>query len=267
MSKPRFSQHFLRSPAVRSAILRAARLEPEDRVLEIGPGRGALTLALANQAQELTAVEIDPALAENMRTRFAGTPHRVVTGDILRVSLDALFGRLERPIKIVGNLPYAVTSPILEKILPWPHWERAVLLVQREVAHRMAARPGSRIYGILSLAVQLYARVEKVMGVTPEAFSPRPGVDSTVVVLTRLHSCPLPKELEPDFFHLAHAAFQHRRKKLANSLVLATALPKPSIEKWLSRHGLPDGIRAEALDLATYVRLSHPWSIFRREET
>jgi len=259
-------QHFLRDPRVIQTIIAAAELAPETTALEIGPGKGILTEALAPKVQKLIAVELDEALAQALQKRFAQTPSvQVIRSDFLKIRLDSLFPADQRPIKVLGNLPYAITSPILEKILAWPGWDSAVFLLQREVADRMRSGPGSRTFGILSLAVQLFAEVESLLKVKPGAFAPPPQVMSSVVRLRRKIRPEVAEELVPAFFDLAHGAFAHRRKTLVNSLAYHSAIAKKTVENWLQREGVDPGLRAETLGLEDYVRLSEKWANFRRE--
>lgn len=265
MHRPPLGQHFLRDSHVVQAIIHAADLSPRDAVLEIGPGKGALTQPLAVSVQQVVAVELDRNLAARLQTQFSSLSHcRIIHSDFLKLDLDRLFP-MAHGIKILGNLPYAITSPIFEKILPWPRWETAVFLVQREVGERMRSRPGSRTFGILSLAVQLFAAVEKVALVKPGAFSPPPRVHSMVVRLCRKKSALLPESEIPVFFDLVHAAFAHRRKTLTNSLAHYLPAPKEKVEQWLVRQHHDGTQRAETLGLEDYVQLAPAWSIFRRE--
>lgn len=257
-------QHFLRDPHVVQAILAAAELRLDESALEIGPGKGVLTSELIGRVGHLTAVELDASLAARLDERFRGNPKfRLVQGDFLKADLDALFPRT--PIKILGNLPYSITSPIFEKILAWPHWDTGVFLIQREVADRMRSEPGSRIYGILSLAVQLFAKVENIIQVKPGAFVPPPQVMSTVIRLRRKAAAEVPEKQIPAFFDLVHAAFAHRRKTLANSLAFYANLPKEKITLWLKRQRMSPDRRAETLGLPEYAQMAEAWSIFRRE--
>jgi len=265
---PRLSQHFLRDPLVVRTILEAADLQPDNRALEIGPGKGVLTEPLLERVQQLTAVELDRTLAARLQERFGDHPSwKLVQGDILRTDLQALFPEAspERPIKILGNLPYAITSPIFDKLLSWPGWNTGVFLVQQEVGDRMRSRPGSRSFGILSLAVQLFADVEKIRSVPPGAFVPPPRVRSMVIRLRRKSARVIPDSDIPAFFDLAHAAFAHRRKRLTNSLALFARAPKQKVEAWLRAQNVPLTARAESLRLEDYAHFANPWAIFRRE--
>jgi 16S rRNA (adenine1518-N6/adenine1519-N6)-dimethyltransferase len=266
--RPPLGQHFLRDPRVIRTILEAAELQPQDHVLEIGPGKGVLTEQLVHRAGRVIAVELDRTLGPRLQERFAEIPGwLLVQADILKTDLDTLFppASLEHPIKILGNLPYAITSPIFEKLLAWPHWETGVFLIQREVGERMRSQPGSRVYGILSLAVQLYAHVEMIASVPPGSFTPPPRVTSMVIRLRRKRERLLPDSDLPAFFDVVHAAFAHRRKTLANSLALYADMPKQKVEAWLHEQKVPSRQRAESLSLQDYAHLATPWAIFRRK--
>ena len=149
--------------------------------------------------------------------------------------------------------------------MPWTAWETGVFLIQREVAARITAQPGSRDYGILTLAVQLFEEAEMILHVQPGAFLPPPKVSSSVIRLRRKAHPLVAQTAIPDFFDLVHGAFAHRRKTIANSLAFHTKIPRPEVEKWLTANGLRPQARAETVALADYVKLSNAWSIFRRE--
>jgi 16S rRNA (adenine1518-N6/adenine1519-N6)-dimethyltransferase len=264
MHRPPLGQHFLRDAKALRTIVESAELQPTDTALEIGPGKGALTELLVPRVKRLVAVEFDRTLAPKLQERWASHGHvTVVQADILKTDLDPLFP--ESPVKVLGNLPYSITSPIFEKLLTWPKWETGVFLIQREVGARMQAKAGSRTYGILSLAVQLFAEVESILTVKPGAFVPPPNVTSLIVRLRRRPAPALAERDIPAFFDLAHAAFSHRRKTLANSLSLFAEIPKKNVEQWLQQQGVHGPLRAESLELVEYARLAAPWAIFRRE--
>lgn len=224
-------------------IARAACGEAAARVIEIGPGPGGLTALLAPRASELILVELDPALAGGLRARYAGVPHvRVIEADVLATSLGQ-WG----PAVICGNLPYYITSPIIENTLAvGPLLERAVFLVQREVADRLTAPPGGREYGYLSASVQAQCRAERLFMVKPGAFRPPPKVDSAVVRLT-----PLATPQAPDlaaFRRFISLCFRQKRKTLRNNL--APFVPREALD------GLPEaGLRAEQLSVAQLAAL------------
>ncbi|MGB8989651.1 MAG: 16S rRNA (adenine(1518)-N(6)/adenine(1519)-N(6))-dimethyltransferase RsmA, partial [Candidatus Sulfotelmatobacter sp.] len=195
--KPKLGQHFLASESYASQIVDALGDVSQKTVLEIGPGRGILTSLLAKHTRRLIAVELDRVLAAQLRLRFAMFPNvEVIEADILSIDFDSLFGPkpgLSRPgiefkptpANVIGNLPYYITSDILLRLFDYSrYFETMVILVQREVADRIAAKPGSRDYGLLSATAQLYARVEKLFTLPPGAFAPPPKVHSTVLRLT-----------------------------------------------------------------------------------
>jgi 16S rRNA (adenine1518-N6/adenine1519-N6)-dimethyltransferase len=217
--KKRYGQHFLHERGVIERIVAAIAPRPGDRIVEIGPGEGALTLPLLRAAGRMTAIELDPELIEPLRARAAGIGELdIIHADVLKVDLTALAGGGR--MRLAGNLPYYVSSPILFHCLA--HADAIAdmhFMLQKEVVERMAANPGSRTYGRLSVMLQLACRVEPLLRVAPGAFRPPPGVDSAVVRLM-----PLPPALRPDS-GLAHAidavvraAFGQRRKTLANAL-------------------------------------------------
>jgi 16S rRNA (adenine1518-N6/adenine1519-N6)-dimethyltransferase len=259
-------QHFLREPKVVEAILEAAELKKTDRALEIGPGKAILTEPLASRVSHLTAIELDRELAAALKKRFQeSTKIEIVQQDFLKANLAELFPAVNGPIKVLGNLPYSITAPIFEKLLAWPGWETGVFLVQREVAERLGADHGSKAFGILSLAVQVFADVETMMIVPPSAFAPPPKVHSAVIRIKRRKESTLPAEDLLGFFDFARAAFAHRRKTVVNSLEMATEIPKKQLSEWLQSQQLNPSLRAEAIALTDYVRIARPWAIFRRE--
>jgi 16S rRNA (adenine1518-N6/adenine1519-N6)-dimethyltransferase len=250
--RQKWGQNFLTDDGACRRVVDALGAGPEDAVLEIGPGRGALTRFLAGRVKALTVVELDRGLAEGARGRFRGRPgFQVEEADFLDWPLpDLPAGSL----KVISNLPYSAANAILRKLLDWPAWRDAVVMVQKEVAVRITARPGSRDYGILSLAVQAKAEPKCLFDVGPRAFTPPPKVTSTVLRLTRL-DVPRVKN-EEAFFRVVHAAFGQRRKTLANSLSHGLELEKPAVEAALKAAGVDPGARAETLPLETYDLLS-----------
>ena len=249
------------------AILTAAELKKSETALEIGPGKAVLTEPLAARVKRLIAVELDRELAANLKKRFQTQAKvEILQADFLKTNLSELFpAALSEKIKVLGNIPYSITAPIFEKLLAWPGWDTGVFLIQREVADRMRAHEGSKAFGILTLAIQLFAEVELIAGVPPEAFAPPPEVHSSVIRLRRKAQAGLPPEDIPAFFDFARAAFGHRRKTIVNSLSMATALPKNELSKWLQSQQLNPALRAEAIPLADFVRIARPWAIYRRE--
>lgn len=241
MGRP-LGQHFLFTESILEKIALAACPRTEPLVIEIGPGPGGLTGHLARRAGRLIAVELDAALAEGIRGRFAGQGVEVSEGDVLETDL-AQWGEAV----VCGNLPYYITSPIIERVLALgPLLRRAVFLVQKEVADRITAQPGNRDYGYLSVSVQARAKAEKLFTVKPGAFKPPPKVDSAVVRLTPqtgLECADL-----AGFVRFAGLCFHMKRKTLRNNL--AAAYPAETLRD------LPEaGLRAEQLSVAQLIDL------------
>ncbi len=209
----RLGQHFLSNSTILERIARAACPEPADLVVEIGPGKGALTQHLLKHAARVVAIEIDTILVQYLQQKFKDEPRlTILSQDVLKADLGA-WG----PAVIAGNLPYYITSPILEKVFSTGGaWTRAAFLVQKEVAERITAKPGSRDYGYLSVQTQSNASAKILFSVGRGAFSPPPKVESAVFALDRI---PPPVEDLPAFLKFASAAFRHKRKTLRNNLV------------------------------------------------
>ena len=235
VSRQKLGQHFLIKGAILERIaaavcpsggtgLAAGSPSPENLVIEIGPGRGALTEKLLKRAARVIAVEIDPSLAEHVRRRFAGDPRlEVVDGDVLETDLTQ-WGRAA----IAGNLPYYITSPILEKTVRLD-FTRAVFLIQKEVAERLAAVPGTRDYGFLAVQTALFASVRRLFDVKPSAFHPPPKVDSAVVLLEPRHA-DLGIGDTRAFIRFVGLCFHHKRKTIRNNLV--DTYGKEAIDAW-----------------------------------
>lgn len=254
----RLGQNFLVDAGVVRAIVDAADLSPADTVLEIGPGIGTLTQGLAESGARIVAVELDKKLPAVLAETLKGYDNvTVVPGDILKLDILRILnlGAGER-FKVVANLPYYITTPILmallEQHLPI---ERMVTMVQKEVAVRMTARPGSKDYGALSVAVQYHTDARIVMDVPPRAFMPAPEVTSAVIAC-RVREMPAvhPSD-EKLFFRLVRAAFGQRRKTLLNALTGA-GLTKELCRAGLAAAGIAESLRGEQLSLADFARLS-----------
>jgi len=244
-------QHFLHDRAIVRRIVETAQLPPDALVVEIGPGLGILTEELARWARSVIAVELDARLAEQLAERSHGTNVRIVHGDALEVDLAALTGQC--PYFVVANLPYNVATPILERLLTSDHPpERLVVMVQREVAERMAARPPAMSY--LGVLVQFFALPRVAFRIGPGAFTPPPKVESAVVVLDR-RTPPLPKHHWDSFFALVRAGFAQRRKMLLNALATATGMDKEMLRALLQRAGIEPSRRAETLTVEEWLRL------------
>lgn len=277
-AKKAFGQNFISDPQIIESIVDACGAGPGDTVVEIGPGKGALTCTLSERAARVIAVELDAEVIPLLKGNLAGAPNvEVVNEDILKFDWSRAVGELfatekqckpESPcnsgvLRIVGNLPYYITTPILlgilEKNVPA---ESITVMVQKEVAERICASPGGKDYGVLSISLQYYADCSYVLDVPAEYFSPRPKVDSAVVHMTLKKERLLAPEEEPQFFALVKKAFSQRRKTLLNSLVGyypapgAAPLQKEEILRALAACGIDEKRRPETLSIEEFASLS-----------
>ena len=264
----KFGQNFLIDTRVLDKIMDSAEITKDDCVLEIGPGIGTMTQYLAERAGSVVAVEIDKALIPILGDTLADYDNvTIINDDILKVDVNKIVEEKNqgRPIKVVANLPYYITTPIImglfESRVPL---QSITIMVQKEVADRMQVGPGTKDYGALSLAVQYYAKPEIVAMVPPNCFIPRPNVGSAVIRLTRYAEPPVQVEDdkyldEKKMFALIRASFNQRRKTLVNGLTNASELKvsKEQVLVALEQMGLPGTIRGEALTLAQFAQLSN----------
>lgn len=259
----KFGQNFLIDTHVLEKIIDAAQITKEDCVVEVGPGIGTMTQYLAENAGHVVAVEIDKALIPILKDTLSAYDNvEVINEDILKVDLQKLVEEKNggRPVKVVANLPYYITTPIVmglfESQLPLCS---ITIMVQKEVAERMQAGPGSKDYGALSLAVQYYASAEVIANVPQNCFIPRPSVGSAVIRLTRYSAPPVNVRDEKLMFAIIRASFNQRRKMLANGLGNAAELPfgKEEVRSALISMGLSENIRGEAMTLAQFAELSN----------
>ena len=258
----KFGQNFLIDSHVLEKIIDAAHITRDDFVLEIGPGIGTMTQYLSEHAREVMAVEIDHNLIPILKETLAGYDNvEVLNEDILKVDIGKIAEKKNqgRPIKVVANLPYYITTPIImglfEKNVPM---DSLTVMVQKEVAQRMQAGPGTKDYGALSLAVQFYAEPYIVANVPPNCFMPRPKVGSAVIRLTRYKDMPVKVKNEQLMFSIIRASFNQRRKTLQNWINNSSTLhfSKEQVVEALDKMGLSPKIRGEALSLEQFARLS-----------
>ena len=258
----KYGQNFLIDTSVLERIIRACEVTKEDCVLEIGPGIGTMTQYLAENAGEVVAVEIDKALIPILEDTLSAYENvTVINEDILKLDINRIVQEKNqgRPIKVVANLPYYITTPIVmglfENHVPM---KSITIMVQKEVAQRMQAGPGTKDYGALSLAVQYYAKPQIMANVPPNCFIPRPNVASTVIRLNCYEELPVKSADEKLMFSLIRASFNQRRKTLANSIGNAQNVPftREQVSSALEEMGLCAAIRGEALTLEQFARLT-----------
>lgn len=258
----KFGQNFLIDTTVLDRIISSAEITKEDCVLEIGPGIGTMTQYLAERAGSVVAVEIDKALIPILEETLQDYDNvTVINDDILKVDINRLVEEKNggRPIKVVANLPYYITTPIImglfESRVPL---KSITIMVQKEVADRMQVGPGTKDYGALSLAVQYYAKPEIVANVPPNCFIPRPNVGSAVIRLTRYEEPPVQVKDEKMLFKIIRASFNQRRKTLQNGLNNSSELnfTKDQIAAAIAAAGFSPSVRGEALTLEQFARLT-----------
>ena len=262
----KFGQNFLIDPHVLDKIIAAAEITKDDFVLEIGPGIGTLTQYLAEAAREVVAVEIDSTLIPILEDTLSAYDNvSVINEDVLKVDLRKLAEERNggKPIKVVANLPYYITTPIImslfESHVPL---KSLTVMVQKEVALRMQAGPGTKDYGALSLAVQYYASPYLAANVPPNCFMPRPNVGSAVIRLTRFEETPVQVKDEKLLFRLIRASFNQRRKTLQNGLVNSQELDftKEQVAAAIATLGVSPSVRGEALTLEQFAALANALS-------
>ena len=251
MPKKELGQHWLKDRDILAAIADDAELMPEDTVLEIGPGLGTLTSELLRRAGRVVAVEFDPDLARKLPGQFPGKNLQVVHEDILQFNL----GSLPAGYKVVANVPYYITSKIIEKLMTAKNKPSlVVILVQKEVAERVAAGPGDM--SILAISAQVFAKARLGVEVPREYFTPPPKVDSQVVILETLAAPLVAPEDEKAFFRVVKAGFSAKRKKLRSSISAGLAISKPAAEELLRHANINPDDRAEDLSIEDWLRLA-----------
>ena len=250
-AKKRLGQHFLSDPRILARIADAVAPASEETVLEIGPGPGGLTEALAKRTKRLICIEKDRDLVPALRQRFPAV--EVVEADALKTDWHELVGA--GPFVIAGNIPYNITSPLIDLALSPPRPRRVVYLVQKEVAERISAKPGGAEYGALTVGVSTVARVERLFTVPAGAFHPRPAVDSAVVRLTPLDSPPLADEEVASFRRFVVGLFGFRRKQLIRGIRELTGLPAERVAAMLEQVGISKEKRPQELTSAQFLAL------------
>ena len=258
MSK-KLGQNFLIKRGIVDEIVHAAELTPGEPVLEVGPGIGTLTQGLAQSGADVTAIELDRRLLEVLDTTLASYDNvRIVHGDVLKLDVPTIMNH--KPFKVVANLPYYITTPIimslLESKLPI---ERLVVMVQKEVALRMVAQPGTKDYGALSVAVQYYTEPDIVLDVPPKSFLPAPAVTSSVIRCVLRDKPPVDVIDEKLFFRVVKAGFAQRRKIFSNTMK-TTGLSKDRIEELLAKANIDGQRRGETFTLQEFADVANAWA-------
>lgn len=256
-AKRSLGQNFLVDPNIQRKIVDALRPSPGDEVMEIGPGQGALTQHLAGRVGRLVLVELDDSLAARLRERFADTPSvEVVHEDVLQVPLERVSADPSR-LKVIGNIPYNITTPIIFGLLERrPRPREIVLMIQREVADRILAPEGGKTYGALAVGVRAVARVERVLNVSKEAFRPAPDVMSTVIRIVPIDPPPLSEEDERALRNLTRAAFGQRRKQFQRILRDAYSLSPEQVRELEGETGMDLQARPESFPPERFIDLA-----------
>lgn len=252
--RKRLGQHFLASDEKARRIVELARIGPSEHVVEIGPGKGILTERILNMGNPLTAIELDPRLAEGLKTKYSGNPgFQIFVEDA--AGFD--YGRLKGPFKVVSNLPYSCAVPILARLIEFKDKiPLMVLMFQLEVAERITAKPGGKSYNALSIFAQYHSACTLEFVLSKKDFSPNPKVSSAVVRFVPSPAPPFAVEDERFFFELVKTSFVHRRKKIINNL---KALPFDAgqVDKACGICGIDPGQRAETVSMESFARLSN----------
>lgn len=249
-AKKKFGQNFLKDHNLLKKIVSSAKIEGLD-VIEVGPGMGALTQFLVLNARTVTAYEIDTSLKPILAKFENNHPNlKIIYGDFLDMEIP------NGTFHLVANIPYYITSPIIFKFIELPQIKSATIMIQKEVADRINAKPNSKQYNALSIILQYYCHVKKVMDVPRHMFTPKPNVDSVVIRLEKYDTRPLNNEQELYFIELIKHAFKQKRKTLINNLYEAYGVDKEVLTTYLKTFGLDEKIRAEAIDVQTFIEIA-----------
>ena len=253
MFKPKKSlgQNFLRDDKILNKIIEAASLKPDDLVLEIGPGQGILTEKITGKVKKVWAVEIDSRLAENLKAKFKDSNVEIFQNDILKIDINALVKKSR--YKVVANIPYYITAPIIRRLLEADNPPvEIILMVQKEVAERITAKPGKM--SLLAVSVQYYAKAEWLFNVSRNCFYPVPEVDSAVILLSNIKS--FNQELNKIFFKLLRIGFAAKRKTLLNNIINGLHIDREKAIKIIKKVGLDSTVRAQELYVADWEKLA-----------
>lgn len=262
--KKKLGQNFIFDRNLLKKIVEAADIKPGDRVVEIGPGAGTLTRELAEAGAEVLAVEIDKSLLPVLQEVLEGLSVKVIQGDILKLNLDEITkeNNLREPYKIVANLPYYITTPVIMHLLENRYkLDELIIMVQLEVAERLAAQPGGKDYGAITLAVKYYTEPRILFKVPGKMFTPSPAVDSAVIILKKRKTSPVDVYNPKLMFKIIKGAFGQRRKTLLNALSsVSPPLSRTEIAEILEAAGINKERRGETLSLEEYAKLANLWN-------
>jgi 16S rRNA (adenine1518-N6/adenine1519-N6)-dimethyltransferase len=255
--RKRWGQNFLVDHNIARKIVSCADLSPEDIVLEIGAGKGILTAEIAPYVKRVIAVEIDKKLCNFLREELRNYKNvEIIEGDFLKLDISRYLGSgSSSSVKVIANLPYYITSPIIMKLLNTKGWSEATFMLQKEVGERITASPGGKDYGALSIFVQYHCYVEKQFNVSRNVFRPQPDVDSVVIKLKLLNRPRIKVNDEKLFFEIVHGAFSQRRKKLSNSISNVLKIDKYLLEELLERLNISPARRAETLSIKEFATI------------
>ncbi|OGS33781.1 MAG: ribosomal RNA small subunit methyltransferase A [Elusimicrobia bacterium RIFOXYC2_FULL_34_12] len=252
MSTP-FGQNFLIDKNITRKIVKSADINPSDTIVEIGPGKGILTEEIAKSARKIIAIEIDNLLFENLTEKFKSNQNiKIIKKDFLKWTPPKI-----KKMKFIANLPYYVSTSIIEKVLHLDNWDTAIFMVQKEVANRIRADVCSEDYSSLSILCKVYCKIKKLFDVTNKCFFPVPKVTSTVIGFNRLIKPLVEKKNEKIFFKVVRASFRHRRKTILNSLFIELDIKKDILREKLLLSGINPCYRAENISIDEFIKLSN----------
>ena len=256
--RKKLGQHFLTDRNILDKVIRTAEVSQEDVILEVGPGLGEMTLALAKKADQVIAVEIDSKLAELLRKKMSGLPNvKIILGDILKIDFNSLSREVGSPLKVVANLPYQISTPLLFRFIESKKiFSSFTLTLQREVAERIGASPGGKEYGPLSIFMQIFLDVSIRFFIKPSAFFPPPKVESAVVQMVWKEEPVIELKSEEWFKKVVKASFGYRRKTLINALKHSNLALSESVELKMDKIGIDPRRRPGTLTLQEFIRLA-----------
>lgn len=252
----KLGQNFLINEEVIDEIVQKSEITNEDVVIEIGPGLGSLTKALLGKAKKVVVIELDPNMVDVLKSRFLNDNLEIVFGDVLKVDLNEIIGK-ETSVKVVANLPYYITTPIIMKLLEERYKFKAItVMVQKEVGERICSEPGTKEYGAITIAVKYYSVPQIIIDVPKENFLPSPEVDSCVIKLDILEAPSVNVKDEDKFFEIVRNGFNHRRKTISNSLSSGN-VDKENIINILNKLNINEKLRAENLSIQDFANIAN----------